>query len=38
LYDRNSEDKSLLDKIIAVRSVYPQRISEAEPREGSTYY
>jgi hypothetical protein len=38
LYDRNSEDKALLDKIIAVRSVYPQRISEAEPREGSTYY
>jgi hypothetical protein len=38
LYDRNSEDKVLLDKIIAVRSVYPQRISEAEPREGSTYY
>ena len=37
LYDRNL-DKSLLDKIIAVRSVYPQRISEAEPREGSTYY
>jgi biopolymer transport protein ExbD len=38
LYDRNSEDKALLDKIVAVRSVYPQRISEAEPREGSTYY
>lgn len=38
LYDRNTEDRSLLDKIIAVRSVYPQRISEAEPREGSTYY
>jgi hypothetical protein len=38
LYDRNSEDQALLDKIIAVRSVYPQRISEAEPREGSTYY
>ena len=38
LYDRNSEDRALLDKIIAVRSVFPQRISEAEPREGSTYY
>lgn len=38
LYDRNSEDQALLDKIVAVRSVYPQRISEAEPREGSTYY
>ncbi|MBT6164256.1 MAG: biopolymer transporter ExbD [Crocinitomicaceae bacterium] len=38
LYDRNTEDGELLKKIIAVRSVYPQRISEAEPREGSTYY
>lgn len=38
LYDRNSEDQELLAKIVAVRSVYPQRISEAEPREGSTYY
>ena len=38
LYDRNSEDAELLAKIVAVRSVYPQRISEAEPREGSTYY
>ena len=38
LYDRSSEDRALLDKIIAVRSVFPQRISEAEPREGSTYY
>ena len=38
LYDRNTEDGELLKKIIAVRSVYPQRISEAEPREGSTFY
>ena len=38
LYDLNSNDSELLSKIIAVRSVYPQRISEAEPREGSTYY
>ncbi len=38
LYDRNADDKELLSKIVAVRSVYPQRISEAEPREGSTYY
>ena len=38
LYDRNADDKALLSKIVAVRSVYPQRISEAEPREGSTYY
>jgi hypothetical protein len=38
LYDRNADDKVLLSKIVAVRSVYPQRISEAEPREGSTYY
>ena len=38
LYDRNTEDGELLKKIVAVRSVYPQRISEAEPREGSTYY
>jgi hypothetical protein len=38
LYNRNTEDGELLKKIIAVRSVYPQRISEAEPREGSTYY
>ena len=38
LYDRNTEDGELLKKIIAFRSVYTQRISEAEPREGSTYY
>ena len=37
-YDRNSEDEALLNKVIAIRSVYPQRISEAEPRAGSTYY
>jgi biopolymer transport protein ExbD len=37
-YDRNAEDMELLSKIAAVRLVYPQRISEAEPREGSAYY
>jgi len=37
-YDRNSENLELLSKIAAVRLVYPQRISEAEPREGSAYY
>jgi len=37
-YDRNSQSEELLNKVIAIRSVYPQRISEAEPREGSTYY
>lgn len=34
-----SKEKSLLDRILAVRLVYPQRISEAEPRDaGATYY
>lgn len=37
-YNRRSDDKQLLNKITAVRMVYPQRISEAEPREGSSYY
>jgi biopolymer transport protein ExbD len=37
-YDRNTENEELLNKVIAIRSVYPQRISEAEPRAGSTYY
>jgi hypothetical protein len=37
-YDRDSENVELLSKITAVRLVYPQRISEAEPREGSSYY
>jgi len=39
IYGRNKQDKSTLEKIIAVRALYPQRISEAEPRDaGSTYY
>jgi hypothetical protein len=38
VYDRNSEDTKLLEKITAVRSVYPQRISEAEPRDASANY
>ena len=38
IYDRNKEDKKTLDKITAVRSVYPQRISEAEPRDASANY
>ncbi|PCJ80937.1 MAG: hypothetical protein COA49_06415 [Bacteroidetes bacterium] len=39
IYGRNKQDKKTLDKITAVRAVYPQRISEAEPRDsGSTYY
>lgn len=37
-FDRNSQDEGLLRMITAIRSVYPQRISEAEPREGSSYY
>jgi hypothetical protein len=37
-YER-SKEQSLLDRIMAVRLVYPQRISEAEPRDaGATYY
>ena len=39
IYGRNKQDKSTLEKIIAVRALYPQRISEAEPRDaGSSYY
>ncbi len=39
IYGRNKQDKSTLQKITAVRALYPQRISEAEPRDaGSTYY
>jgi biopolymer transport protein ExbD len=39
IYGKNKQDKKTLDKIIAVRALYPQRISEAEPRDaGSTYY
>lgn len=37
-YDRDAENLELLSKIAAIRLVYPQRISEAEPREGSAYY
>jgi hypothetical protein len=33
-----SKESSLLDKIKAVRLVYPQRISEAEPRDASQGY
>ncbi|MGB0171360.1 MAG: ExbD/TolR family protein [Flavobacteriales bacterium] len=36
-YGRTKEE-SLLDKIKAVRLVYPQRISEAEPRDASQGY
>jgi biopolymer transport protein ExbD len=39
IYGRNKQDKSTLEKITAVRALYPQRISEAEPRDaGATYY
>jgi biopolymer transport protein ExbD len=39
VYGKNKQDKSTLEKITAVRAVYPQRISEAEPRDaGATYY
>jgi hypothetical protein len=38
IYDRNKEDTKTLEKITAVRSVYPQRISEAEPRDASANY
>ncbi len=37
-YSRNKQDKKTLEKITAVRSVYPQRISEAEPRDASSNY
>ena len=33
-----TKNPSLLDKIKAVRLVYPQRISEAEPRDASQGY
>lgn len=36
-YDRNPDDAELLKKIIAVRTLYPQRISEAEPRQATGY-
>ena len=39
VYEKNKQDKSTLEKITAVRALYPQRISEAEPRDaGATYY
>jgi hypothetical protein len=39
VYSKNKQDKRTLDKITAVRALYPQRISEAEPRDaGSIYY
>ena len=38
IYDRNKEDTKTLDRITAVRAVYPQRISEAEPRDASANY
>jgi hypothetical protein len=36
-YDRNPDDEELLKKIVAVRTLYPQRISEAEPRQATGY-
>ena len=38
IYGRNKQDKKTLQKIAAVRAVYPQRISEAEPRDASSNY
>jgi biopolymer transport protein ExbD len=38
IYGRNKQDKKTLDKITAVRALYPQRISEAEPRDASANY
>ena len=39
VYGKNKQDKTTLEKITAVRALYPQRISEAEPRDaGATYY
>jgi len=39
VYGKNKQDKATLEKITAVRALYPQRISEAEPRDaGATYY
>ena len=38
IYGRNKQDEKTLAKITAVRSVYPQRISEAEPRDASSNY
>ena len=37
-YDRNKDDIATLQKINAVRAVYPQRISEAEPTDFSSKY
>jgi len=38
IYERNKEDSKTLEKITAIRAVYPQRISEAEPRDASSNY
>ena len=38
IYGLNKQDKKTLEKITAVRSVYPQRISEAEPRDANANY
>ena len=38
IYGRNKQDSKTLEKITAVRAVYPQRISEAEPRDASANY
>ena len=38
IYDRNKDDSKTLEKITAVRAVYTQRISEAEPRDASANY
>ena len=38
IYGRNKQDKKTLEKITAVRAIYPQRISEAEPRDASSNY
>lgn len=37
-YEKNPNDQNLLNRIEAIRDVYPQRISEAEPEDaGATY-
>jgi biopolymer transport protein ExbD len=37
-YERSPEDKMLKRQIYAIRSVYPQRISEAEPKDAGEIY
>lgn len=37
-YEKNPNDQNLLNRIEAIRDVYPQRISEAEPEDAGAAY